>query len=111
MANLYAACDLYVLPSLVDNLPNMLIESIACGTPCLSFNVGGCPDIVRDGVTGYLVHERTATALAATASSLIQQSPADRLPLRTSCRTVAEAEYSDAGMAEKHIELYRDNFR
>ena len=37
LARLYAASDVYVLPSLVDNLPNMLIESIACGTPCVTF--------------------------------------------------------------------------
>ena len=54
MAICYAAADLYVLPSIAENLPNSLMESLGCGTPCVAFDVGGCPEIVEHGQTGYL---------------------------------------------------------
>jgi len=54
MAQIYNATDLFLMPSLADNLPNVLIESILCGTPALSFNVGGIPEIIQHGQNGIL---------------------------------------------------------
>ena len=54
MAQIYNASDLFLMPSLADNLPNVLIESILCGTPALSFNVGGIPEIIQHGQNGIL---------------------------------------------------------
>ena len=51
---LYVAADLFVLPTFGEGLPNVLLESMSCGTPMVSFDVGGVPDLVRPGVTGYL---------------------------------------------------------
>ncbi len=50
----YSAADVFVLPTRHDNLPLVLQESMACGTPLVSFDVGGVPELVRNGVTGYL---------------------------------------------------------
>jgi glycosyltransferase involved in cell wall biosynthesis len=55
MAVFYNAADLVIFPSQADNLPNVLIEATACGTPCVAFDVGGVGDIIVDGVTGYRV--------------------------------------------------------
>jgi glycosyltransferase involved in cell wall biosynthesis len=54
MQVLYSAADIVAIPSRVDNLPNVGIESLACGTPVLAFNTCGLPDIVRHKETGYL---------------------------------------------------------
>jgi glycosyltransferase involved in cell wall biosynthesis len=55
MAVFYNAADLVVFSSRADNLPNVLIEATACGTPCVAFDVGGVGDIVEEGITGYCV--------------------------------------------------------
>src|SRR5204863_79339 len=60
----YAAADFFVLPTLAENLPNAAIESLACGTPVVSFDVGGMPDAVRHMETGYLAKLADADALA-----------------------------------------------
>ena len=110
LACLYAACDAYVLPSLVDNLPNMLIESIACGTPCVTFNVGGCPDVVRDGLTGFIAHERSGESLVYCIARIIQMSNDVRRGLRLRCREVALAEYGLETMAAAYFKAYSQHF-
>ena len=54
MALVYAAADVFVAPSLEDNLPNTVLESLSCGTPVVAFNIGGMPDMVRHEENGYL---------------------------------------------------------
>jgi len=49
----YCAANLFIFPTRADNLPLVLQESMACGTPMVSFKVGGVPDLVRPGITGY----------------------------------------------------------
>ena len=64
MAELYRAVDLFVTPSLEDNLPNTIMEAMACGTPCVGFNVGGIPEMIDHEVNGYLARYRDAEDLA-----------------------------------------------
>lgn len=54
LALVYGAADVFVAPSVQDNLPNTVLESIACGTPCVAFNVGGMPDLIEHQHNGYL---------------------------------------------------------
>lgn len=54
MARLYQAADLFVLPSMQDNLPNTVVESMACGTPVVAFNIGGVPEMVIHQENGFL---------------------------------------------------------
>lgn len=51
---LYAAADVFVAPSIQDNLPNTVMEALACGTPCVAFNIGGMPDMIEHQKNGYL---------------------------------------------------------
>ncbi|WP_182026355.1 glycosyltransferase [Vibrio rotiferianus] len=55
LAEIYNAVDLTVLPYIEDNLPNIMLESIACGTPVVSFDVGGMPDVIVNNVNGKIV--------------------------------------------------------
>lgn len=54
MRMLYASADMTIIPSRSENLPNMALESLSCGTPVLSFDVGGLSDIIQHKVNGYL---------------------------------------------------------
>lgn len=59
----YNACDTILVPSLADNYPNMILEAMACGKPCVGFNTGGIPDLVRHGESGYLCSEKSTESL------------------------------------------------
>ena len=54
LVQLYNAADVFLLPSRNENLPNMAIESIACGTPVVAYNIGGVNEIITHEHSGYL---------------------------------------------------------
>lgn len=60
---LYSACDVFVLPTLQDNLPNTLMEALACGTPCVAFDAGGVGDLLQHQENGYLAQLADAADL------------------------------------------------
>ncbi len=51
----YNACDTVLVTSIAENYPNVILEAMACGKPCVGFKVGGIPDLIKDGETGHLV--------------------------------------------------------
>ena len=55
VSEVYNIADVLIYPSKVDNLPFVLIEAIACGLPCISFDIGGCNEIIGDNFSGYLI--------------------------------------------------------
>lgn len=65
MRKLYSAADVFVLPSLEENLPNTIIESMACGTPAVAFDIGGVKDIIDHKKNGYVASYKDANDLAA----------------------------------------------
>lgn len=64
IVNLYNVANCFVLPSLEDNLPNTIMESLACGTPVVGFNTGGIPEMIEHKKTGYLAEYKSAKDLA-----------------------------------------------
>jgi glycosyltransferase involved in cell wall biosynthesis len=112
MLNLcYNAADVFVLPSLADNLPNTLVEAVAAGTPSVTFDTGGCPEVVRDGETGFVARCGDSANLAACIERVLALGPEERLALRQSCRKVAEREYALNFQAEKYARLFEDLLR
>jgi len=59
----YCAADVFVIPSLMDNLPNTVIESLLSGTPVISFPVGGMFDMIKHKKNGYITNEISVDAL------------------------------------------------
>jgi glycosyltransferase involved in cell wall biosynthesis len=102
----YSAADLFVSPTRADNLPLVLLESMACGTPMVSFRVGGVSDPIRTGVTGCLAEPDNAEDLS---NSIVQLLEDERLCHNMSkwCREIALKEYSSELQAQRYIDLYR----
>jgi glycosyltransferase involved in cell wall biosynthesis len=104
LALLYNAADLFVLPSLEDNLPNTVVESLGCGTPVAAFSIGGVPDMVDHGRTGWLAPARDARGLSEAIEWCIRRAPED---IRTLCRLKAESHFSLELQARRYLSLYR----
>jgi glycosyltransferase involved in cell wall biosynthesis len=101
----YAAADLFLFPTRADNLPLVLQESMACGTPMISFKIGGVPDLVRPGMTGYLAQPEDIRDFARGIVQLWEdESLRDRLS--QNCRAIATQEYSLEKQAQRYIKLY-----
>lgn len=102
----YSAADLFIFPTRADNLPLMLQESLSCGLPIVSFNLGGVPDLVRPGVTGYLAVAEDIKDFSYGIIQLLEdQNLRDRMSKQ--CREIALQEYSLALQAQRYIDLYR----
>jgi glycosyltransferase involved in cell wall biosynthesis len=101
----YSATDLFVFPTRADNMPLVLLESMACGTPMVSFRIGGVPDLVRHGVTGYLAEPENAKDLRNGIVQLLEDE-ALRHYMAQQCRVVAVDEYPLERQIQRYIELY-----
>ena len=102
----YSAADIFVHPAPVDNLPNVVLESLACGTPVVGFAIGGVPDMVRQGQTGWLCDAVSSEALADALEEAFRDFD-HGINLRGSCRRVAETEYDSSLQAQRYTALFR----
>ena len=105
LSNIYSAADIFVIPSLQDNLPNTVLESMACGTPAVGFDVGGIPEMVQHRKTGLLVPPYEATALGAAMLELLQNSER-RSAFGENCRQSALQHFSLEQQASRYSDLY-----
>jgi len=101
----FAASDLFVFPTLADNHPLVLLEALACGTPVVSFDVGGVPEIVRHVETGYLAKYKDSTDLANGITMLLGNDKL-RNQMRHRCRETAEREFSLDLQCKRYLEVY-----
>ncbi len=105
LAKLYASADLFVLPSLEDNLPNTAIEAFACGTPVVAFDAGGIGDIVDHMQTGYLAKTGDPRQLAA-GIDWVLSAREQGTPFKERCRAQAENAFSFQKQAQSYLDLY-----
>jgi glycosyltransferase involved in cell wall biosynthesis len=101
----YSAASFVIHPALMDNLPNVVSESISCGTPVLAFSVGGLPEMIRPQQTGWLANSITPEGLENALVAAIKDLQAG-IDLRESCRKFAEAEYSIEKQVNSYLELF-----
>jgi glycosyltransferase involved in cell wall biosynthesis len=107
MSAAYSAADLCVVPSLQDNLPNTVLESMACGTPVVGSDVGGIPDMIRPGETGLLAPAGDAGALAECLVTLLSDDDMREAMSETARRVVME-EYALEIQANRYSAIYED---
>ena len=102
---LLPAMDLFVLPSLAEGISNTVLEAMACGLPVVATAVGGNPELVANGVTGYLVPPANTESLA----DALEQYLVDPQRLATegiASRKRAEELFSIDAMIENYLSVY-----
>ena len=104
-ALIYSAADLLINPTRAESFGLVSLESMACGTPTVAFDVGGVPDVVRPGVTGALAEPESAESLAAQISGLLGD-PGLLESMRGNCRALAIEEFSLDLQVKRYAELY-----
>lgn len=105
IAEAYNAADLFVLPSLEDNLPNTIMESLACGTPVLAFKTGGIPEMIEHKKNGYLADYKSVEDLK-NGIDFFMNHPQPETLCKNSVEKVQQA-YSEKVVAEKYQEVYQ----
>lgn len=103
----YNAADLLVFPSLADNQPLGVLESLACGTPVVAFDVGGIPEMVRHMKTGYLARYKNTKDLSHGIQTLLMN-PQQLQAMKAYCRQVAVDEYDLKLQASRYLALYEE---
>lgn len=104
IVDIYNAADLFVLPSLSENLPNTIMEAMACGVPCIGFNVGGIPEMIDHKKNGYVAEYKNADDLAKGIYWILNEADHDSLA-KEAIRKVGTA-YSQTSVTMKYIEVY-----
>nr|WP_320056991.1 glycosyltransferase family 4 protein [uncultured Bacteroides sp.] len=104
LVDIYNAVDLFVTPSLEENLPNTIMEAMACGIPCVGFNVGGIPEMIDHLHNGYVAQYKSATDFANGIHWALTESDYEVLS-EQACRK-AVANYSESIIAKRYIDLY-----
>lgn len=104
MIDLYSVADVAVVSSLEDNLPNIVLEALACGTPLAAFKVGGIPDLIKEGYNGFLAETGNAKEL----SCAIKRALCCDRSMSKRCRNYALNHLSFHIQAERYKLLYQD---
>jgi len=105
LSQIYTAADMLVIPSLQDNLPNTVLESMACGTPVVGFGVGGIPDMVRHQVTGLLAEPEDVKGLHENIVSLLEDNDL-RGTMSINCRDLVLREFTQEVQASRYLRVY-----
>lgn len=104
---LYAACDLFVCPSRIDNLPNTVLESMACGTPVVASDCGGIPDMVIPHETGWLFKPCSPTScLKILKKAFDSKKMWNEYAAR--CRQKIKLEFSMERQANSYMNIYKE---
>jgi glycosyltransferase involved in cell wall biosynthesis len=104
---LYAAVDVMVVPSRQENLPNTIMEAMACGTPPVAFRTGGIPDLIEHQQSGYLAEPFDTGDLARGIAWTLEQSGLDS-GLGTHCRQKVEREFALDVVTARYVKLYSE---
>ena len=105
IVSVYNAADVFVTPSLEDNLPNTIMESMACGVPCVGFRVGGIPEMIDHQNNGYVAQLRDSDDLARGMGWVLCEADGEKLR-HEAVRKVTQ-HYSQTIVALRYIEIYQ----
>ena len=102
---IFSAMDVLVCPSATEGSPNVVLEAMACGKPVIATNVGGNPELVQEGETGFLVPRGSPQSIADAADKLLL-APERRIAMGNRGRLRVEQQFSLERMVRSHERLY-----
>jgi glycosyltransferase involved in cell wall biosynthesis len=103
MSKIYSAADAFIIPSLADNLPNTIVESLMCGTPVIAFPSGGIPEMIEHEKNGLLCEEISVQSLR---SQIMKFLDIKQSFSNTRIRTDAEKKYNVLNQSAKYAEVF-----
>ncbi len=106
IVDVYNAVDMFVLPSLSENLPNTIMEAMSCGVPCVGFDVGGIPEMIEHKVTGFVAKYTDAQSLAEGIQWVLSEDT-NYAELSRQCIEKVQREYSQQSVVQRYMEVYR----
>jgi glycosyltransferase involved in cell wall biosynthesis len=107
LAEEYARCTLMLLPSMQETAPVVIAEAMAAGVPVVATRVGGVPNMVQHGITGWLVDHRDIDGLTAALRHLLRHAPLRRA-MGQQARAMAEKRFRVAAVAERTKQVYQN---
>lgn len=104
LVDIYNAVDIFVTPSLEENLPNTIMEAMACGIPCVGFNVGGIPEMIDHLHNGYVAQYKSSEDFADGIYRTLNDPDYASIAEQAARKVVSN--YSENIIAKKYIDLY-----
>lgn len=101
----YTSADIMLHPAPIDNLPNTVIESLACGTPVLAFYTGGLPDMVAPGKNGWLVEKIDSVSIISELKNIVTTRSFEKMNSQYS--EIDERKFSPTKVAEDYLEHFK----
>ncbi|OCX50662.1 hypothetical protein BEL04_23110 [Mucilaginibacter sp. PPCGB 2223] len=105
LVEIYSMADITVSPSVEDNLPNIIMESMACGTPVAAFDTGGIPDLIDHLQNGYMALYRSGEDLARGIRHILFSADAGKMS--TAARDKVTSKFSNEKVAAQYINVYQ----
>jgi glycosyltransferase involved in cell wall biosynthesis len=110
IAEYYNAADLFLAPSLEDNLPNTVLESLSCGTPVVAFSIGGIPEMIEHLKNGYLAEEKSIEDFSNGIYWVFQNK--NRIPeIRQNARKKVLTQFNPDYIAGCYFDVYKTIFK
>lgn len=105
LVEIYSMADVFVMPSIEDNLPNTVMESLACGTPVVAFNCGGLPEMIDHQKNGYLAEFKSSADFASGIEAMLFAANPDELS--ANARKKVLDHFTNERVAQQYIDLYQ----
>ncbi|MEM2093589.1 MAG: glycosyltransferase family 4 protein [Candidatus Bathyarchaeia archaeon] len=105
LPDLYRAADMFVFPSIYENLPFAMLEAMASGLPVITTTVGGIPEVIQDGKNGFMIDPYNSVALAERILYLIEN-PKVAYEMGFSGRETVERKFSWEGITRQVLQVY-----
>lgn len=107
MPNMYNVANVFVTPSLQENLPNTIMEAMSCGTPCIGFDIGGIPEMIDHKQNGYIAKYKDAQDLANGIRWILNE--ADTTQISDNARQKVETNYSESHIVKQYLAIYNQD--